>query len=96
MLGREGMARNSPIQLKGPSMHSGDADFRQMLLERGVIRSPDATLTPLAGGVSSDIYRVDDGDRVFVVKRALPKLKVEADWHADVRRNAPGCVNAKT
>ena len=46
-------------------------------------------LTPLTGGVSSDIWRVDMTDRPTVcVKRALAKLKVAADWHAPVSRNA--------
>ncbi len=62
--------------------------FRRQLRDDGVISTPDAVLTPLAGGVSSDIYRVDDASRVFVVKRALPQLRVEAEWHADVARNA--------
>ena len=61
--------------------------FRRQLIEHGTIRNEDATLTPLTGGVSSDIYRVEDGDRRFVVKRALPQLKVEDDWFADVSRN---------
>lgn len=44
-------------------------------------------LTPLAGGVSSDIYRVELPSGVICVKRALPKLKVAADWRAPVERN---------
>jgi aminoglycoside phosphotransferase (APT) family kinase protein len=60
---------------------------------------------PLTGGVASDIWRVDAGPRSVAVKRALPKLRVAADWHAPVSRNAaeadwlrvaarvvPGCV----
>ena len=42
---------------------------------------------PLGGGVSSDIYRVDCGNLTLCVKRALPKLKVAADWRAPVERN---------
>ena len=43
---------------------------------------------PLAGGVSSDIWRVSLPDgREVCVKRALPKLKVAADWQAPVVRN---------
>jgi len=61
--------------------------FRQQLIEHGAVPDDGATLTPLPGGVSSDIYRVEDGDRVFVVKRALPRLKVEDEWFADVSRN---------
>lgn len=43
--------------------------------------------TPLTGGVSSDIWLVDAGDRRFCVKRALAKLRVAADWRAPVERS---------
>lgn len=47
--------------------------------------------TPLAGGVSSDIWRLDiedaRGRRSLCVKRALTRLKVAADWSAPVSRN---------
>ena len=46
-----------------------------------------ARLCPLAGGVSSDIVKVESGDRVFVVKRALPKLRVADEWLAPTSRN---------
>ncbi len=49
-------------------------------------RAP-CTLTPLTGGVSSDIFRVDVEGRSFCVKRALAKLKVAADWRAPIERN---------
>jgi aminoglycoside phosphotransferase (APT) family kinase protein len=44
-------------------------------------------LTPLPGGVSSEIYRVDLPAGPVCVKRALAKLKVAADWRAPVERN---------
>jgi aminoglycoside phosphotransferase (APT) family kinase protein len=44
--------------------------------------------TPLAGGVSSDIWRVDLAAGPVCIKRALPKLKVAAEWRAPVERNA--------
>ncbi|MDQ6618849.1 MAG: phosphotransferase [Pseudomonadota bacterium] len=44
--------------------------------------------TPLAGGVSSDIWRVDLDTRTICVKRALPRLKVASDWQAPIARNA--------
>lgn len=54
----------------------------------GLIRADERpVVTPLTGGVSSDIMRVDAGGRSFVVKRALPKLRVAADWQAPVERN---------
>lgn len=43
--------------------------------------------TALAGGVSSDIYRVDLATGPVCVKRALPQLKVSAVWKAPVERN---------
>jgi len=62
-------------------------ELKALLLERAMIQSESAELTPLTGGVSSEIYLVTDGDRRFVVKRALAKLKVAADWFADTSRN---------
>lgn len=52
--------------------------------------APGATAagTALSGGVSSDIWHVVlPGGRDACVKRALPKLKVAADWRAPVVRN---------
>jgi fructosamine-3-kinase len=43
--------------------------------------------TKLAGGVSSDIWRVDLPDRTICVKRALAQLKVAAEWLAPITRN---------
>jgi aminoglycoside phosphotransferase (APT) family kinase protein len=43
--------------------------------------------TPLAGGVSSDIWRIDLPGRRLCVKRALPQLRVGATWFAPVSRN---------
>jgi aminoglycoside phosphotransferase (APT) family kinase protein len=65
-----------------------DEDIRQLLLRDGLIKSADAAIVPLTGGVSSEIYRVEDGGNVFAVKRALRKLKVADDWFVDLSRNA--------
>jgi aminoglycoside phosphotransferase (APT) family kinase protein len=46
-----------------------------------------ARWTPLAGGISSDIWRVELPDRTVCVKRARPVLAVAAEWHAPVERN---------
>jgi aminoglycoside phosphotransferase (APT) family kinase protein len=43
---------------------------------------------PLPGGVSSDIWLVRAGGAPFCVKRALPRLRVAADWRAPIERNA--------
>lgn len=57
------------------------------LRRRGLVQSAAATATPLSGGVSSEILLIEDGPASFVLKRALPKLKVKDDWFADVSRN---------
>jgi aminoglycoside phosphotransferase (APT) family kinase protein len=44
--------------------------------------------TALAGGVSSDIWRLDLPGRSLCLKRALPRLKVAAEWVVPVARNA--------
>jgi len=44
-------------------------------------------LTPLSGGVSSDIWKVETPGRIFCIKRALPKLKVAQDWQVPVERS---------
>jgi len=62
-------------------------DFLKLLRADGVVTTANAWLVPLTGGVSSEIYRVEDGSRIFVVKRALEKLRVQADWRADPGRN---------
>jgi aminoglycoside phosphotransferase (APT) family kinase protein len=41
----------------------------------------------LTGGVSSDIWRIDLPSGPICIKRALARLKVEADWRAPVERN---------
>ena len=45
-------------------------------------------MNPLTGGVSSDIWRVETASNAICVKRALPTLKTEKEWHAPVERNA--------
>ncbi len=45
-------------------------------------------VTALTGGVSSDIFRVDLTGGPICVKRALARLRVEAEWYAPIERNA--------
>ncbi len=68
--------------------HLPDAAMIESLRRAGLIDDPaDCRFEPLTGGVSSDIWRIDTRQRSFCVKRALPKLKVAADWQAPVERN---------
>src|SRR3984957_6048962 len=64
-------------------------DLIEPLRRIGLLEAGEpARLTPLTGGVSSDISLVETGERRFCVKRALPRLKVAALWEAPVGRNA--------
>ena len=63
------------------------AEFAQALRELGLVGSEPLTGTPLAGGVSSDIWRIDTSRGPVCAKRALPKLRVTADWRAPIERN---------
>lgn len=58
-----------------------------LLAADGLIDPSAAVFTPLGGGVSCDVVKVECGKETFVVKRALEKLRVEDDWRADVGRN---------
>ena len=66
-----------------------DPEPMRLALERlGLLRKgDDALLTPLTGGVASDIWKVDLPDRTVCIKRALHRLKVEADWFVPIERN---------
>jgi aminoglycoside phosphotransferase (APT) family kinase protein len=57
---------------------------RSGLVQRGAA----PRLRRLTGGVSSDIWLVQAGEPRFCVKRALPKLRVAADWYVPAERNA--------
>lgn len=65
------------------------AEITAALRKAGLVH-PDIApcYVSLTGGVASDIWKVDGGGAPFVVKRALPKLRVAAEWLAPVSRNA--------
>jgi len=64
------------------------SDFLTALQRMGLCAPGEhPQIEPLAGGVSSDIVRADLRRGPVCIKRALPKLKVQADWQAPVERN---------
>tara|TARA_R110000787_G_scaffold50776_7_gene120729 strand:+ start:1175 stop:2182 length:1008 start_codon:yes stop_codon:yes gene_type:complete len=64
-------------------------DVLAVLRRRGLVGADDTPpLTPLAGGVSSDIWKVDTSAGPVCIKRALAKLKTAKEWFAPVERNA--------
>lgn len=63
-------------------------DIAQALARLGLAPSGETLEgAPLTGGVSSDIWRVNLEGGPICAKRALAKLKVEADWRAPVERS---------
>jgi aminoglycoside phosphotransferase (APT) family kinase protein len=73
----------------GQALGPGEEWLLAALVKMGLVGAHcRISVTALTGGVSSDIYRVDLPSGVTVcVKRALPKLKVTADWLAPISRN---------
>jgi 5-methylthioribose kinase len=68
-------------------MIEGMDEIRSALLRMGLARPDDIrAMTPLGGGVSCDVFVVDLPGGRICVKRALPKLRVAADWHAPPER----------
>ena len=81
--------------------------FGEALRELGLAGGERLRGRPLAGGVSSDIWRIDTARGPVCAKRALSKLRVAADWRAPIERNlyearwmqvaqaaCPGCTAA--
>jgi len=67
---------------------SWEALLPAMFASAGIALEGALRVTPLTGGVSSDIVRVDLPDgRAFCAKRALSQLKVAAEWKAPLERN---------
>ncbi|WP_395751825.1 phosphotransferase family protein [Prosthecobacter sp.] len=62
-------------------------DLLPRLQSAGLITGTDICVTPLTGGVSSDIVLVESTTQKLVVKAALEKLRVKDDWFVDVSRN---------
>ncbi|MGI9483840.1 MAG: phosphotransferase [Hyphomicrobiales bacterium] len=76
--------------MAGPEMIADgpDNEIIEALVHAGLIDNQvGAKFVRMTGGVSSDIWKVETPHRTFCVKRALAKMKVEADWFAPVERN---------
>jgi aminoglycoside phosphotransferase (APT) family kinase protein len=71
----------------GQSEHS---EIAASLTAMGLLTPGESfAVTSLSGGVSCDVWRVDAaGHKPVVVKRALPRLRVAAEWLAPVERAA--------
>jgi 5-methylthioribose kinase len=73
----------------GASPEGALSEIRDFIVRAGLVEGREKPrFAPLTGGVASDIWKVETATRVFVVKKALAKLRVAQDWHAPVSRNA--------
>jgi 5-methylthioribose kinase len=57
----------------------------EYLRSRGIPGEP-RTITEMGGGVSNTVLMVELGDRRFVLKQSLGKLRVQDDWFSDRAR----------
>ena len=73
-----------------PSATADPGGLVEALRAGGLLAAGEsAVLTPLAGGVSSDVFRAEAEDgRVWAVKRSIPQLRVAEEWVAPVSRAA--------
>ncbi|HEY8050751.1 MAG TPA: phosphotransferase, partial [Ramlibacter sp.] len=63
------------------------AAMRRIFVSLGLAAADeDVHAQPLAGGVSSGIYRVDLRSGSYCLKQALPQLKVAKEWKVPVER----------
>lgn len=56
------------------------------LVRHGILRSPEATVEVLGGGVSAEVLGIHAAEGAFVLKQALPRLRVEREWLAEPSR----------
>ena len=80
--------RDEPPRATTADAASVPAEFVEALRELGLVGAERVTGSPLTGGVSSDIWRIETARGPLCVKRALAKLRVTADWQAPIARNA--------
>ena len=67
----------------------GDGDILTAALRRmGLVGQDESPVfEALEGGVSSDIRKIRTAHGTICIKRALPRLKVSAEWRAPIERN---------
>jgi 5-methylthioribose kinase len=68
-------------------LSSDPTTVRRIFVSLGLVQEDEEVdAQPLAGGVSSGIYRVDLRSGSYCLKQALPRLKVAKDWRVPVER----------
>jgi aminoglycoside phosphotransferase (APT) family kinase protein len=80
---------NDEVDRDAPAEAGPDPAIAAFVAHSGLVApGVAARFERLPGGVSSDIWLVRADSASFCIKRALPRLRVAADWRAPVERNA--------
>lgn len=66
---------------------TNETRIEETLRADGQLEPGPVVITPLTGGVSCEIYRIEQGQRQFVFKRAHERLRVAEEWLVDTSRN---------
>lgn len=66
---------------------TSEGNIINLLRRDGIISGNDFRITSLSGGISSEVFLVENSEKCFVVKQALPQLRVKGLWQADTSRN---------
>ena len=62
-------------------------EVKAYLIQEGIInREDEALVEHLSGGVSCRVWKISVNNNRWVIKQALEKLDVKADWFSDVER----------
>ena len=69
-----------------PSVRLTPETVAEYLHDRGEVESPVVDVTPLGGGVSNAVLRVETEETCLVCKQPYPNLEVADDWPADIGR----------
>lgn len=74
------------------AIESGDVEDLHVLASaalrgEGLLGDAEVVFEPLAGGVSNDVVIARTGGASYVVKRALPRLRVSEVWEASAERS---------
>jgi len=68
---------------------AADPDILAFIRNSGLVAGAGhIDMSPLTGGVASDIWKVEADGKAFVVKKALARLRVAREWNAPISRNA--------
>jgi 5-methylthioribose kinase len=67
-------------------MLGSEAEIKHYLFQKGWITDEKVQITPLSGGVSNQVWEIETIEGRYIMKQALPKLKVKIDWYSDVDR----------